>query len=138
VGRVLSVDLGKKRVGLAISDPMHMISQPFKTLIFTSLTGLVKEIKVIIREKDVEEIVVGLPVKESGEEGEGCREARKFAELLNSENIRTELWDERYSSRLAENVMKSYGKKRKGNKATIDKIAASFILESFLKSKSSA
>ncbi|MBN1798992.1 MAG: Holliday junction resolvase RuvX [Spirochaetales bacterium] len=137
MGRILGVDLGKKRVGLAISDPLQMISQPFKTLIFTSLARLIKEIKLIIRENDVEEIVVGLPVKESGEEGQGCIEARRFARLLESEQIQVTLWDERYSSRLAENVLKSHGKKRKGNQAKIDKIAASFILESFLKSKSS-
>jgi putative Holliday junction resolvase len=137
VGRILGVDLGTKRVGLAISDPLHMISQPFKTLKLTSLSGLVKEIKQIIQENDVEKIVIGLPVKESGEEGHGCLQARRFAKLCNSENIQTNLWDERYSSRLAENVIRSHGKKRKGNIAKIDKIAASFILESFLNSKSS-
>jgi putative Holliday junction resolvase len=137
VGRILCVDLGKKRIGLAISDPLHIISQPLKTLMFTSLAGLVNELKLIAREYDVEEIVIGLPVRENGQEGQGCKEARQFAELLRCEHIRVELWDERYSSRLAENVIKSYGKKRKGNKAMIDRIAASYILESFLRSKNS-
>ena len=135
MGRVLSVDLGKKRVGLAISDPAHIISQPFKTISFSTLPQLLCELKIIIREKDVEDVVVGLPIKENGEEGQGCLDARHLVKLLAGENIPAHLWDERYSSVLAENVLKSYGMKIRNNKEKVDQIAASYILEGYLQSK---
>jgi putative Holliday junction resolvase len=135
MGRVLSIDLGKKRVGLALSDPSHLISQPYKTIAFVSWPGLLAELKIILKEKDVEEVIVGLPIKENGEEGEGCADARYFLSLLAKEHIQACLWDERYSSRLAENVLRTYGKKIKDNKEKIDQIAASFILEGYLKSR---
>jgi len=135
VGRVLAVDLGSKRVGLALSDPLQMISQPFKTLAFVSLPALAVEVKNLVHEMDIQRVVVGLPVRENGTEGPGCRTARDFAELLHNEHIQTELWDERYSSRLAENVLRSFGKKRMHNKEKIDRIAASYILEGYLRSR---
>jgi putative Holliday junction resolvase len=133
MGRVLAVDLGKKRVGLALSDPLRMIAQPWRTSPFISLSSLAAEIAGIVQEKDVERVIVGLPIKENGEEGEGCRLARQFAALLEQKHIPAELWDERFTSRLAEQVLHSHGKKRKDNKDKIDRIAASFILESYLK-----
>ncbi len=135
MGRVLAVDLGKKRVGLALSDPLQMIAQPFRTSSFVSLSVLAAEITDIVREKEVDRVIIGLPVKENGEEGEGCRLARQFVVFLKQKQITAELWDERYSSRLAEQVLHSHGLKRKNNKDKIDRIAASFILESYLNSQ---
>jgi putative Holliday junction resolvase len=134
LGRTLAVDLGTRRVGLALSDPLRMIASPLGTVPFRSMTSLTDRLTELCRERDVELVVVGLPVKEDGSEGEGCVRARVLAEMVGERGIRSELWDESWSSRDAEALLRSMGKTRKSAVGRIDAIAASLILKDYLDS----
>ncbi len=134
MGRLLAVDLGTVRVGLAISDPLKMIASPLTTLAYKTEERLIRELLAIIDERDVETVIVGLPLKEDGSEGEGCRLARSFAGRLREQGQVTALWDERYSSRRAESLLMECGFNRRQAVPKIDKIAASFILEDYMQS----
>ena len=135
MGRLLAVDLGTKRTGLALSDPLQVIASPFKTLRFTSDRDLLKKITLIAQEKKVETVIIGLPIREDGREGLECIRPRKFRQMLESQHIQTVLWDERYSSRMAESVIHEHGKKTKNLRHAVDGIAASFILASYMQSR---
>lgn len=134
--RILAIDFGKKRIGLALTDPLKMFAIPFSTIENNSET-IPKLIK-IIEEKSVNEIVLGNPIKESGEDSDISKEIRKFQNLLESKSgITIHLVDERYSSEIAYNriVETVPSKKKRRNKSLIDKNAAAIILEDYLKTK---
>ncbi|MBN2443811.1 MAG: Holliday junction resolvase RuvX [Spirochaetales bacterium] len=132
MGRILAVDPGKKRVGLALSDALKMIASPFKLLNFENQEKLVQELCSVIREKDVERVVIGFPVREDGQESTGCEEAKQLLELLKKENIDAVLWDERYSSKIAQGILRESGIKAKNAKGKLDALAASVLLENYL------
>ena len=132
MGRILAIDLGEIRVGLALSDQLKIIASPFKTISYSSLDRLLKQIQEIISQHDVENIVIGLPLREDGKEGPGCELSRTFLDILSRNNIQAELVDERYTSKLAEGVLREQGIKIKNNKEKIDMIAAAIILQSYL------
>lgn len=133
MGRILAIDLGQKRTGLALSDPLQIIASPFATIDATDESDLMRQLKNIIHEKDVDQIVIGLPIKENGTEGDGCRRSRRIGQLLKSYCNNIVFWDERYSSRMAEQVLRQHGKKTKNMRGAVDGIAASFILENYLR-----
>ena len=132
MGRILAVDLGSKRIGLALTDPMRMIASPFKSLHYRSDRQLVADLLAIVVANAVETVVIGLPLHESGEESEGCRRSRSFAAKLSRHGVDTVLWDERYTSRDAEECLKRCGLNRRRALSKIDSIAASHILEDYL------
>ena len=134
MSRLLGIDLGSVRVGLAVTDPDRIIASPFKVLNFVSSKELVKEITDICRNMDVAEVVIGLPLREDGTEGPGCKNARELASLLkDTQGIKAELWDERYSSRIAESYMREMGIKQEKSRKYLDSVAASLILENYMK-----
>jgi len=131
--RYLGLDYGGRRVGVALSDPGAIIAQPLDTLIVNGIADAVVQVCAIITEHDVVAVVVGLPLSLSGKESETTEEVRKFAERLrNSCSIPVHFEDERLSSRQAEMILHSHGKKIKGNKGKIDRISAAVILQSYL------
>lgn len=131
--RYLGLDYGGRRVGVALSDPGAIIAQPLDTLIVNGIADAVVQVCAIITEHDVIAVVVGLPLSLSGKESETTEEVRKFAERLrNSCSIPVHFEDERLSSRQAEMILHSHGKKIKGNKGKIDRISAAVILQSYL------
>ena len=132
MGRILAVDPGEKRVGLALSDPLKMIASPYAIIPFHSSGDLVERLKAVISDKDIDTVVVGLPVREDGAFGPGCALARELADLLEACGINTVLWDERYTSRIAESILRESGIKTKNMKDKKDKIAASLLLENYL------
>jgi putative Holliday junction resolvase len=132
VGRTLAVDLGSRRIGLAVSDPTNTIASPLNTLPFRSDKLLIEEIVAVVREMGVETIVVGLPLREDGGEGEGCRRSRRFAGRLQGRGLPAVLWDERFSSREAEDGLRVMGLKRRQAIGRIDAVAASYILADYL------
>jgi putative Holliday junction resolvase len=134
MGRILAVDLGTKRVGFALSDPLKMIASPFEMIYYSTEDELIKTILSIAEDKKVDTVVIGLPIREDGIEGKGCEESRKLAERLQNKNIAVVLWDERYSSKIAESILKECGVKYKKSKQRIDSISASVILENYLQS----
>ncbi len=132
MGRILAVDLGSRRIGLAITDPLKMIASPFKTLAYRSDRQLLAELVGIVNNNAVELVIVGLPLREDGSENEVCQRSRNFADRLRGRGIQTIVWDERYTSREAEESLRKMGLDRKRALDSIDRIAASYILEDYL------
>jgi putative holliday junction resolvase len=135
VGRILAVDLGTRRVGLALSDPMRMIASPLRTVPFLGEARLLEEILSLVAEKSVDLVLVGLPVMEDGREGEGCLRSRRFLARLSGAGVAAEPWDESWTSRDAEDALRSVGKKRKQAVESVDRVAASILLRDYLDSR---
>jgi len=129
--KVLALDYGRKRVGLAISDPLGVIAQPFLTLEFISRKSLIERLKCIINENGVGLVLVGHPVSARGETTKMSAETSRFAELLaRAAGVEVRLWDERYTSRYAERKFQDHGLRIR--KKDQDRIAASIMLEEYL------
>lgn len=131
--RILAIDYGTKRIGLAITDPLKMFAIPFDTILNDQNT--IEKIEQIIKKKFVVKVIMGNPVKESGEDSVISKDIRKFkSELEKKINLEIELVDERYSSDIAsKRILESVpSKKKRRDKSLIDKNAAAVILEDYL------
>jgi len=129
-GRVLGVDYGSHRVGLAVSDLLRMTAQPLEVI---SRPAAVERIAELITEMDVKEIVMGLPVGLSGREGPAARLARNFgAEITDATGLDVTFLDERFTTSTAETAMLSANVRRSRRRQSIDKVAAAVILQAFL------
>lgn len=132
-GRVLAVDYGKRRIGLAISDPTGTIATGIGTLEVTSDNDAVARILAGHAEWGYRAIIVGLPITESGTEGPMAASAREFAQRLKeSTKVDVTLVDERYTSKEAQRIFHQVGKKLKGRKGEIDRLAAEVLLRGYL------
>ncbi len=132
--RILAIDYGTKRIGLAVTDPLKMFAIPFDTIPNDKHT--LDKLKQIISEKNVVKIILGNPVKENGEDSTISKDVRKFkSELEKKIDLAIELVDERYSSDIAsKRILESVpSKKKRRNKSLVDKNAAAVILEDYLK-----
>jgi putative Holliday junction resolvase len=133
--RVLALDHGTKRVGLAISDELGMIAQPLTFLPAEPIAKLLEELKKVVSEKTVELVLVGIPRNMDGSYGPAAEKARKFVEQLKealSVPIRT--WDERLTSVQANKAMIQGGLRREERKLKADQTAAAILLQSYLDS----
>jgi len=127
------VDVGSKRVGLAISDALGITAQGLPTLEIKEGEDIFSRITEIVKEKNAGEIVVGLPLNMNGSEGPQAKNAILFADKLKAAlEIPVKLWDERLSTMEAERVMIGGGASRQTRKKKIDKLAAQLILQSYL------
>jgi putative Holliday junction resolvase len=135
--RILGIDYGDRRIGLAISDPMGWTAQGLATIDIEKEKNLPEEvIYEYIKSYKVEEIVIGLPKNMDGSIGERVLKTREFIKKLQTvTDIPIKEWDERMTSKFAKNIMKSTGKKTGKNKGMVDKIAAMNILQGYLDSK---
>ena len=123
-GRILALDHGAARCGCAVSDPSGTLATPLEAVERPDTRRGLAAIARLAREREVESVVVGLPVTLAGEEGDQAAEARAFAERLAAElDVPVELHDERLTTRLAE---------RTGGSADADSRAAAHLLESYL------
>lgn len=128
------MDLGDKRIGLAISDAEGKLAGPLKTIKRGSRD--IEEVLKIISQENIELIVVGLPLNMDGSLGEEGKKAQKFAlELREKSGIPVELWDERLSSFEAERKLREAGKRGDKLKKSLDMAAASIILQDYLDHK---
>ena len=132
MGRVLGVDYGDSRIGLAMSDPIKIIASPFKTILNEGNEKCLQVFQSLIKEKDVEAIVVGLPIGLKGQETVQTKKVREFANLLYALKLPIHLEDERLSSVSAEKSMIQQNIKIGHNKGLIDQRAAAIILQQFL------
>ena len=131
--RILGIDYGDVRVGLAISDLTQTIAQPFKTLLYSDSNNLLNQLDNIIKENDIGLIVVGIPYNMKGEDTQQTSKVRKFISLMQDNlMIEIKLIDERLTSLEAEKIMHKMNIKTGSNKTKIDKIAASIILQEYL------
>ena len=133
--RVLALDHGTKRVGLAISDEMGMIAQPLTFLPAEPIAELVEGLKKVVSEKNVELILVGIPRNMDGSYGPAAEKARKFVEQLKAAfTVPIRTWDERLTSVQANKAMIQGGLRREERKLKADQTAAAILLQSYLDS----
>jgi putative Holliday junction resolvase len=132
MGRVLGIDYGDSRIGLAMSDPLKIIASPFKTIRNEGNEKCLQVFQSLIKDKDVEAIVVGLPMGLKGQETAQTKKVREFADLLYALKLPIRLEDERLSSVSAEKSMIQQNIKTGHNKGLIDQRAAAIILQQFL------
>ena len=135
MSRSIGIDLGSKRVGLALSDNMSMIASPYKTLTFENEKDLLAQLRSIIVDFKVNTIVLGLPLNMSGEDSAQTKKVRKFKSALSIFNLPIKLEDERLSSVSAKKSLILQDIKTGHNKSEIDKRAAAIILQQFLDKK---
>ena len=128
--RLLGIDPGKKRVGLAISDEDKLVSTPLKTIIKKNNSDLTKEIKKIIEENNIKGIVVGNPINMDGSKGPSAQSAEDFSKYIsNNVSIPVSMWDERLSSQGAFNLSSNLDINISKKVKKLDQNAASFILQ---------
>lgn len=131
--RVLAVDPGSKRVGLAVSDPTGTIAQPLTTVAAEPRDTLAARLAGFAREQEAARIVVGLPVRLDGSHGPEAAAARVLAdELRRASRLPVELVDERLTTAAAERSLLAGGMRRDKRRANIDRVAAAILLQAHL------
>lgn len=132
--RYLGLDLGTKTLGLAITDKTNTISSPFKTIKYQNEEELIKELKTIIKEKEISKLILGEPKNMNNSKGEAINRTMHFKSLLeNNFSLPIILVDERLSTVEAEKYLIETGMRRENRKEVIDSYAASIILDTYLK-----
>tara|TARA_Y100001970_G_C13818164_1_gene643460 strand:- start:204 stop:620 length:417 start_codon:yes stop_codon:yes gene_type:complete len=132
MGRILGVDYGDSRIGLALSDSTKMIASPFCTIPNKGSQWLLKQFEQIIKEKKIECFVIGLPVSLSGKDTTQTKKVRLFAKVITHFNIPIYLQDERLSSVSASKALIKQKIKTGHNKNLIDDTAAAIFLQQYL------
>ncbi|HEY1768671.1 MAG TPA: Holliday junction resolvase RuvX [Chthoniobacterales bacterium] len=133
--RLLGVDYGTARIGVAISDELQMLAHPNETIIVTKTPNPVARVAAIAREKNIARIVVGLPRHMNGDFGASAEAARAFADKLRAlVSCDVEMWDERLSTVAAQRALREAGKSTRESRAYIDQVAAQILLQSYLDS----
>ncbi len=131
--RILGLDVGDRRIGVALSDPLGITAQPLETLHRTKLADDIAHIVSHIRENDVTKVVCGLPLHMDGREGEQAAITREFAAALEEAcGIPIEFCDERLTTAMARRTLIEGGVRRDKRKQFIDKLAAVQILQTYL------
>lgn len=136
MGRLLSIDYGKKRVGIAVSDPLKIIANGFTTVETNKIFAFLKS---YFEKEIVEVVVVGLPKQMNNEPSENMERVEKFVEKFKKTfpDMKVEYYDERFTSKIAHRTMIDGGlkKKQRMNKSLVDEISATIILQSYMESK---
>ena len=132
--RKIGVDLGKARIGIALSDPLGIIASVYTTLTGKGMEEDIKQIVALISEKDADTVVLGLPLAMDGTDSEMTLYAREFAQKLKEKTTaQVVLWDERLSSYEAEEILKQQKVKDwRERKKILDQVSACLILQSYL------
>lgn len=132
-GRILAIDYGVRRVGIAVSDPLRISAQSLPTIIVTGRDHLLSTLDKIVGEKNVTEIVIGMPFNLKGEKSAAAQKVEQFAQHLKSRfQLPVHLWDERWTSIAAHRTIHEFGKSPSRHKEKVDQISALLILQSFL------
>lgn len=134
--RIIGLDFGSKTVGVAVSDELLITAQGIEIVRRKSenkLRQTLARIEELIKEYNVEKIVLGFPKNMNNSEGERCEKTLEFKEMLERRTgLTVELWDERLTTVAADNLMMEVGIRRENRKEYVDQIAASFILQGYL------
>lgn len=132
-GRIIGLDIGDKTIGVAVSDLMGLTAQGVKTVKRVGKKKDIEALKEIIKERQVNKIVSGLPKNMNGTLGPQGEKVIKFCELLEEETgIKIEYWDERLSTVAAEKTLIQGNVRRENRKGVIDMVAAVIILQGYL------
>lgn len=136
--RILALDHGTVRIGVALSDELKMIASPLEYIPAEPFADFLSRLKQLIREKEVEQIVVGMPRNMDGSFGPAAEKVREFIATLKTEvtlPIRT--WDERLTSSQANRILIEGNVRRDQRKEKVDKMAAAILLQSYLDASTS-
>ena len=134
-GRILALDLGKKRIGLALSDPLGITAQGLPTLQRTNIRGDMAALAQIVSEREVTLLLMGNPLHMSGDAGRQAAYVHEFAERLAAHTgVPLKYWDERLTTVEAHRVLRSSGIGIEKRAQAIDKLSAVILLESYLDS----
>lgn len=135
-GRILALDLGRKRIGVAVCDELQMTARGLDVLTRSTAEKLHQDVQKLIEDFDAAALVIGLPLNFDGTESAGAAEARQIADFLGERiSIPVFLQDERLTSREAEEILREQGYNREQIKKLVDKEAAAVILRDFLASR---
>ena len=130
--RIMGIDYGTRRIGVALSDPLLITAQGHM-VIDVGEADAIETIATIARDHEVERIIVGLPVSLSGYEGASAAGARELAaEIAAATNLPVELSDERFTTRTAESALLEGNVRRRRRKQVIDQVAAAVMLQHYL------
>lgn len=133
--RILALDLGKKRIGLAISDPLGITAQGLPNLVRTNKRADLAALSALIQERSVGLILMGNPINMGGAEGRQSGWVREFAEALERQTaLPVRLWDERLTTVEANRVLRSSGISLEKRAAAVDRLSAVILLQSYLDS----
>ena len=133
--RVISVDLGLARTGIATGDDLLKLATPVIVINEYNEERLVEKICAVAKEQGAKKIVVGLPKNMDGSEGERAVKCREIAQKIEkSSNVQTILWDERCTTVSAHNYLNANDVRGKKRKETVDAVAATIILEDYFRS----
>ncbi|HSG05030.1 MAG TPA: Holliday junction resolvase RuvX, partial [Nitrospiria bacterium] len=134
-GRILALDVGDRRIGIAVSDELQWTAHGLRTLERKGPKQEVRELREIVAEYGVTRLVVGLPRNMDGSEGPRAREAIEFAEKLKTRlKVEVVTWDERLTTRAAERVMIEADVSRSKRRKKLDQVSAVIILQGYLDS----
>jgi putative holliday junction resolvase len=131
--RVLGLDIGSKRIGVAVSDELGITAQPLETLVSKGTEADLERIAALVDRFEAEEIVVGIPFNMNGTEGPEAKKVRAIAERISARvQIPVREWDERLSTVAAERMLLEADVSRSKRRKVIDKLAAVIILQAYL------
>jgi len=142
--RAMALDVGDVRIGVALSDPLYITAQGLKTIHRISMRVDTNDIMEIIREYEVDTIVIGLPLSLSGEDSIQTQKVREFRTKLENKTrswgfkVKFDFFDERFTTVIAEDVLIDASVRRKDRKLVVDKMAATIILQSWLDARARA
>jgi len=131
--RILGIDYGSRRIGVAICDELGMTAQGTATLIRKNREADLDAIAELVRHYDIEQIVIGYPLRLDGSEGIQCEKINRFCRRLETRlSLPVIRWDETLSTKEAEEILRRTGMPPKKRKGIVDRVAASIILQGYL------
>ena len=129
--RILGIDFGRRRIGLAISDELQFLAHPLETI--AAGRNAVARITAVVRDKKIEHVVAGIPRNMDGSFGAAANEALRFVEQLRAAlPCQITTWDERLTTVAANRALRESGKKTRDTRGYVDQVAAQMILQSYL------
>lgn len=135
--RILGVDFGRARIGVAVSDELGMLAHPVETI--PASRDAARRVAEIVSEKNAERVVIGLPRHMNGSAGESAGEALAFAEKLRGLiSCEVVTWDERLTTVAANRALREGGQKTRNSRSFVDQVAAQMILQGYLDGMQSA
>ena len=133
MAKILGIDYGEKRLGFAVSDPDGIIAMPLRVVTVRGEGDALTQVVTVCEETHAEAVVIGLPFNMNGTEGPSAQKVRAFIERLKQRiSIPIHTWDERMTSRIAEQVLIQADTRRAKRKMVIDKLSAQLILRDYL------
>ena len=135
--RIMALDPGTKRIGVALSDELGWTARPLETFERRTLAQDVAHIQRLVQEHEVREVVMGMPIRLNGEMGPEAQGVQQFIQQLEqSLSVPVVAWDERLTTKSAEELLIQANVSRKKRRGVVDRVAAAILLQSYLRSQS--